>query len=72
MIPNEVKVQFLRMRARDLEDLVLRQEGVIQALLKDLELTESVGAAFAFDLVLGNNLLEAWTNVEDTRNADDS
>jgi hypothetical protein len=43
--------QVLRKRCQTLEHRTAYYEQVIRALLRDLEFTESVGAAFAWDLV---------------------
>lgn len=42
--------QVLRKRCQTLEHRTAYYEQVIRALLRDLEFTESVGAAFAWDL----------------------
>lgn len=44
------QVQLLQKRVRKLEEVNRALRSLVQVLASDLEMTESVGAAFAFDL----------------------
>lgn len=47
---STTQVVFLQKRVAALAQLVERQQAVIHALSDDIDYTESVGCAFAFDL----------------------
>ena len=50
---STTQVVFLQKRVQALAQLVERQQAVIHLLQADIDLTESVGCAFAFDLARG-------------------
>lgn len=61
---SQTALHLLQRRCRELEDLALKLRAIVGMLQKDLEVTESVGCAFAFDLARGEDVTKPWEEVQ--------